>query len=206
MTSAFVALSSVNDRPAGSATKVSFSSQEWCGNVYAQLLFDSGLARLTSHSYFDGEADQQRVLAVPANALAADAILLWARGLAAPVLGPGQRREVALVGSLRTARLAHHLLEVGQGTLARDGAPLRVTVPAGSFEAERRTVQVRGGPTWTVLVETAEPHRIVQWETSDGERAVLLASDRFPYWKMHGEGEETALARLGLNRRPPRTP
>lgn len=39
------------------AVKVSFSSQEWCGNVYAQLnnreKFD-----VVSHSYFENEADQ----------------------------------------------------------------------------------------------------------------------------------------------------
>jgi len=39
------------------ALKISFSSQEWCGQVYAQLnnkeLFD-----ITSHSYFETEADQ----------------------------------------------------------------------------------------------------------------------------------------------------
>ena len=205
MTSAFVALAPVNGLSAGSATKVSFSSQEWCGNVYAQLLFDAAAARLVSHSYFDGEADQQRVLALPANALSADAILLWARGLAAPVLAPGQRREVALVQSLKTARLLHKRLEVSSAMLARDTEPVRVTVPAGAFEGERRTVQIAGGATWTVLVETAEPHRILQWETSDGEKAVLLASDRFEYWKMHGEGQEAELARLGLKPRPRRT-
>ncbi len=38
MTSAFSALTAVNGRPAGSVSKVSFSAQEWCGHVYAQLL------------------------------------------------------------------------------------------------------------------------------------------------------------------------
>ena len=60
LTSTFVALAPVNGRAAGSVTKVSFNSQEWCGGVYSQLLFDSGSARWTSHSYFDGEADQSR--------------------------------------------------------------------------------------------------------------------------------------------------
>jgi hypothetical protein len=206
LTSAFVALSPVNGRPAGSPTKVSFSSQEWCGGAYGQLLFDQGSARLTSHSYFDGEADQQRVLTVPADALAADAILLWARGFAAPTLGPGERREVPLVGSLKTSRLRHQPLELGRGTLARDATPTRLSVPAGSFEVDRKTVQIAGGSTWTIHVESAKPHRVIQWETSDGERAVLLASDRLPYWKMHGEGDESALAKLGLKSRPSRTP
>src|SRR5262245_50861079 len=97
LTSAFVALTPVNGRPSGSPTKVSFSSQEWCGNAFAQLLFDASSARLSLHSYFDGEADQSRVIAAPPDALAGDALLLWARGFTWPLVQPGERREVPLV-------------------------------------------------------------------------------------------------------------
>jgi len=206
MTSAFVALASVNGRPAGSTTKVSFSSQEWCGNVYAQALFDAGSARVTSHSYFDGEADQQRTLDCPPGALAADALPLWGRGFAAPALAPGEKRTVDLFGSLRTARLTHRPLEGGRVTLARAAAATRVTVPAGTFAVERRTAAIEGGLSWTFDVEAAEPHRIVQWESSEGEKAQLLASDRLQYWAMHDPGGEAALAKLGLKPRPMRTP
>lgn len=206
MTSAFVALAPVNGHPAGSATKVSFSSQEWCGGVYGQILFDSGSARLASHSYFDGEADQTSALPTPPDSLDGDALLLWARGFAAPTLASGERRQVPLVKSLRTARLTHRAVDVGKATLAREGSPSRATVPAGTFEVERRIVEIAGGPTWTVSVETAEPHRIIQWETSDGEKASLLSSARLEYWKMHGEKDLPALAKLGLKPRPPRTP
>jgi hypothetical protein len=54
--------------------------------------------------------------------------------------------------------------------------------------------------------EAADPHRIVRWRTSAGESAALLASDRLVYWKLHSEADTGALARLGLTRRPPRTP
>src|SRR3954454_4302597 len=57
MLSTFVALAPVNRRLAATPTKISFSSQEWCGHVYSQLLFGEQKARLTQHSYFDGEAD-----------------------------------------------------------------------------------------------------------------------------------------------------
>ncbi len=206
MTSAFVALESVDGRPAGSLTKVSFSSQEWCGNVYAQLLFDAAAARLTSHSYFDGEADQSRVLPIPAEALSGDAILLWARGLAAPRLAPGERRTVPFLRSLETSRLQHRGVEVLQATLSRDASASRVSVPAGAFDVERRRVEIAGGPTWTIAVEAAAPHRIIAWETTDGQKASLLGSDRLPYWKLNGPGGESALAKLGLTRRSARMP
>ncbi|MEP6769271.1 MAG: hypothetical protein ABJC61_11415 [Acidobacteriota bacterium] len=206
LTSAFVALVPVNGRPAGSTTKVSFSSQEWCGGVYGQMLFDAASARLTAHSYFDGEADQTRAVSAPADALSGDAILLWARGFAAPVLKPGERREIPFVPSIETARLTHRPVETGRVTLTREAAPARVTVPAGTFDVERRVAEIAGGPTWKIDIEAAEPHRIVAWETSEGEKASLLASDRLEYWKLHGEGQESFLARIGLKPRPPRTP
>lgn len=206
MTSAFIALAPVNGRAAGSATKVSFSSQEWCGNVYGQILFDPASARLTSHSYFDGEADQSHSLAVPADALSGDALLLWARGFSPPLLAPGQRREVPLVRSIETARLQHRPVQILRATLSRDAGTSRITVPAGSFEVERRTVAIADGPTWTMCVEAAEPHRIVAWETSEGEKASLLASDRIAYWKHNDPGGQALLAKLGLTPRGERMP
>ena len=206
LTSAFIALTPVNGRPAGSATKVSFSSQEWCGNVYAQLLFDNAAARLTSHSYFDGEADQSRSIGIPPDALSGDAVLLWARGLAAPLLRPGEKREVPFVRSIETARLQHRPIELLRATLSRESQTSRVTVPAGSFDVERSAVEISGEAVWRIAVEAAEPHRIVQWETSEGEKAALLGSDRLEYWKLHGEGQQSYLSRLGLKPRAPRMP
>jgi len=206
LTSTFVALTAVNGRPAGSVTKVSFSSQEWCGNMYGQLLFDAGSARLASHSYFDGEADQARTLQVPDDALSADALLAWARGLAAPAVAPGAHRDVTLVMSLRTSRLLHQPVETLRATLSRDRATEKITVPAGAIEVQKCRVEIASGATWTIFVEAAEPHRIIRWETSDGEKASLLASDRLEYWKMHAEKDQPSLGLLGLKPRPPKTP
>ena len=60
--------------------------------------------------------------------------------------------------------------------------------------------------TRSFYVEQAAPHRIVKWESSTGEHAELLKSDRMKYWQMNAEGYESALSRIGLARRPPRTP
>lgn len=206
MTSAFSALAPVNGRPAGGPTKVSFSAQEWCGNAYAQLLFDDRKARLTAHSYFDGEADRSESLACPDDAVAEDALLLWARGFAFPLVAPGASATRPLVRSLREARLLHQPETVRRATFARESAPVRVTVPAGTIECERATVAVEGGRTWTFWIERAAPRRLVQWECSDGEKAQLLGSDRLPYWTLHDEGGQAYLAKLGLTARGPRMP
>jgi hypothetical protein len=208
MTSSFIALQPVNGRPAGAAAKVSFSAQEWCGHVYHQLLFDAGGIRDESHSYFEGEADAESKLDYPAGGVSEDALLLWARRMAAPALEPGETVEAPLLMSLARARLAHRPLQWSNATFTRSAANAMQTirVPAGSFEADVATVTVPDGTSWSFYIERAAPHRLLKWESSDGQTAELVASDRMKYWALNGPGGEKALERLGLRRRPPLTP
>jgi hypothetical protein len=205
MLSSFVTLAAVNGRPTGSAAKASYSSQEWCGHVYQQLLFDDQSIHSISHSYFDGEADQQKEIDYPPDGVTEDILLLWARGLARPVPIPGETRQVHLLTSLQRARESHTPLSWKPATLSRSRGTLNMTVPAGNFEVEVWSVEIEGGAKKTFYVEKASPHRVIRWESSDGERADLLGSDRLEYWKMNGKGGEEALKKLGLSPRPPRT-
>lgn len=208
MTSAFVALEPVADLPAGAPAKVSFSAQEWCGHVYQQALFEGGGVGLTLHSYFEGEADREERLA-GGPGLSEDALLLWARGLAWPKVAPGETPAVPVLTSLERSRLRHREAAWEEAELSRSAETREVTVPAGSFEVEEARATLRGATgerTWTFWVEKAEPRRIVAWETSEGERAELLGSDRLPYWELNGPGGEEYLERIGLEPRPERRP
>ena len=60
MTSAFLRMA-----PGWPVAKVSFSSQEWCGHVWHQLVPRGGKLAGLFHSYFDGEADGTDDLALP---------------------------------------------------------------------------------------------------------------------------------------------
>jgi hypothetical protein len=205
MLSAFIALAPLNGRAAGSPTKIAFSSQEWCGQVYSQTLFDSVAARLTSHSYFDGEADQQRQLDYPPGGVSEDTLLLWARGMARPAIAPGESRTVPLLMSLVRSRQSHVPMAWASAALTRSAAPSKVTVPAGSFEVETLSAEIAGGATLAISVEKAAPRRIIAWQSSTGERAALLNSARLKYWQLNTPEGERELKKLGLSPRPPRT-
>lgn len=210
MTSAFVALEPVSERagepglPAGGPVKVSFSAQEWCGHVYQQALFRHDRVEQTLHSYFEGEADAESTLPGRPGGLSEDALLLWARGLAHPAVAPGESVTVPLLTGLERARLAHVDARWEEVELARSGATRELTVPAGRFEVAEARAAIRGPDgerSWIFHVEVAPPHRIVAWQTSDGERAELRGSDRLAYWKLNGPGGEEYLERLGLRSR-----
>ncbi len=202
MTSTFVALKPTSGRLAGLPMKVSFSSQEWCGQVYHQLLFDQNKIRSVSHSYFDREADQQSNLPYPPNGISEDVLFHWARGLAMPVVQPGQSVKVPLFRSLTHVRLSHKPLQWTTATFERQ-APEKsqtITVPAGTFEVDLCTVAIENGPTWTFFIEKASSKRIIRWQTSEGQKANLLKSSRLAYWKLNANRFEKELAKLGLKK------
>jgi len=45
-----------------STLKVSTSSQEWCGHTYLQVNHENEAYRVTGHSYFESEADQETII------------------------------------------------------------------------------------------------------------------------------------------------
>lgn len=209
MTSAFVALEPVAGLPAGAPAKVSFSGQEWCGHVYQQALFRQDGVDHVLHSYFEGEADRREKLEAHPGGTSEDALLLWARGLAYPEVAPGTTVTVPALTSLERSRLAHVAVTWDEVELSRAPEAREVTVPAGTFRVReaRATLEGPAGErAWTFLVEEAPPHRIVAWETGDGERAELLGADRMPYWELNGAGGEEHLERFGLRPREPRMP
>ena len=178
--------------------KVSFSSQEWCGHVYHQLLPRGDSVTGWSHSYFDGEADATEKLSMPARGVMEDALPILLRGWAGAYLSPGGSATVPFLPSLLRARLEHRPLAWGRATIALTADTDEVEVPAGRFEVRTWTVTPEDGPQATYQIEAASPHRLVRWATDAGELAELRGSERLAYWKLNGPGGEESLKRLGL--------
>lgn len=196
--------------------KISLSSQEWCGHVYHQIIPQAGTAALgggpparwqsTSHSYFDGEADEQRVLVPPpaAAVVAEDELPLLLRSYAErrEFLAPGEQRSVAFLPSLLRARLQHKPLAFTQAVITRLREPLSQTTPAGEFRVVSYSVKIGSGggdsDGATFHFEAAPPHRLIHYRWDSGEEASLLGSDRLPYWQLHDNGHESLLKKLGL--------
>lgn len=196
LTSAFVPLD--GSAKLGQPTKVTLSVQEWCGSVHEQWVVDPGTARVDRHSYFDGEADQRELVQLPDGAVFADAWPIVVRGLAGDRVAAGQTVEIPWLEPLLTARFAHQPSTFTTARITKSAEPVEVTVPAGTFETWTTEVVVAGGRTSTWWVETAAPHRLVQWQVSDGEKGALTHVIREPYWQLNGRGDEKARAKLGF--------
>ena len=181
--------------------KVSFSSQEWCGHVWHQLLPRSGRIAGTYHSYFDGEADGSEELELPKDGVFEDALPVLLRGWNGVFLKPGESRSVPFLPSLLWSRLNHQHLAWTRARIARAAATRSVTVPAGRFEANSYTVETEDGRVLGFEIEAAPPYRLVRQTGPDGEELALRGSTRLAYWKLNGPGGEKYLEQLGLRPR-----
>jgi hypothetical protein len=189
--------------------KVAFSSQEWCGAVFAQLTRDGAGMRSTWNSYFEAEGDGSAQLAADDEAVFDDDLWWKLRELAQP-FPPGKHR---FYPSLTSVRLAHAPMTAG--TLeAKRGAAEELKVPAGTFKAIRWELSMTWAErkqTRTVWVEDAPARRILAWDgevpsfTGSNEpareRAELTGSFRDTYWQ-HNKVEDDALFdKLGITPR-----
>lgn len=178
--------------------KVSFSSQEWCGHVWHQLVPRGDRLEGVSHSYFDGEADGKEALEQPEDGVLEDALPILLRGLIGEFLPAGEKRTVPLLPSLLHARFSHTALAWTTATISRSDETRSIRVPAGEFEVTTYTVEVKDGRTLTYAIEAASPHRLVQQTGPDGETLTLAGSKRLPYWRLNANGGEQHLMDIGL--------
>lgn len=222
MTSAFAVLEDTPQLSWGDPIKVSFSAQEWCGHRWSQSLWDHRAVRISDHSYFDGEADQELVLdrpfdeSVGVEAGSADLLFLWARGVAGPFIEEGRSLELEMMMPLQDLALGHRSPRFVPVVLSRAVEKEIIEVPAGSFNCVLHTAEFEVSSTaadawsnqgvWKFWVEQSFPHRLVRWEKPSGERGDLVGSKRMAYWELNAASGIQALDELGLAPRASRTP
>jgi hypothetical protein len=173
--------------------KTSFSSQEWCGQVYEEVLFGPTSTTVETKSYFEGET-AKTVLPGPMGS--EDAFWIWARGLVEG--GPGKPpMKTPFLGNSTLRRLRHLSPSPIRSKLAWS-PPKTVTVPAGKVTVRSLSWQRQDQEKCTLDVEVSAPYRVVQWACSDGEIAQLTGTRRIAYWQRAREGDEQLLKDLGL--------
>lgn len=197
MTSVFAGLSGAPVKRPFQPLKVSFTSQEWCGQVYQHVLPRANGVVSQIHSYFEAEGDSQAVLAYPKGTLYyEDELPLLLRELDGDFMASGETRKIDFVPSLWERRKRHQPLAITQGMLTKKTGE--------TFRYQNQNVQVTvwtlesGGMTTTYRIESTHPKKLLAWENSRGEKGELLHMVRKPYWKLNGNQHEKQRRELGL--------
>lgn len=198
MTSVFAGLSGPGVNRPLEPRKISFSSQEWCGQVWHQVLpRPKGLVS-TLHSYFEAEGDAETVLPYPKGPVHyEDEMPLLVRELDGEILKPGESRALHLLPSLWERRKRHVPLAFMSATLAKAGAPEARPTRQGKVVAVKWTLSWEGH-AMAYWVEAAQPRKLLAWDDGKGERGELIRSLRKTYWELNRNRDLPLRKELGL--------
>jgi len=174
------------------ALKVSFSAQEWCGQVYAQLNNRSNF-EIMSHSYFESEADQN--LKLQKTVLENE---LWNKVRIDPKSLPTGKMQI--MPSLEYIRLSHKELKSYDAIVT-----LKEKDSLSSYEIVYPELE----RTLKIDFSTAFPHSIEGWSESFksgfGDKARTMTSTaiknktlKTPYWQQNGNNDLSLRDSLGL--------
>ncbi|MFH1570253.1 MAG: hypothetical protein ABIL09_19835 [Gemmatimonadota bacterium] len=196
MTSTFCAVEPLPDGRALEPVRISLTSQEWCGQVFEEVLLRGGKVRGYLNSYFEKEGRQEYELDRPARFAAEDELLIRIRELAGPIMEEGEQQTLTMMPSLWQLRLAHRPRALEGGILAKGNAQqIEAGGQAWAAVPWRWEIGARQHLAW---VEQAYPHRILAWEDNQGGRGDLVASMRVPYWSLNHNEDAGYRARLGI--------
>jgi hypothetical protein len=164
---------------------MTFSSQEWCGQVFSQLNKRSDGFTLESYSYFEKEGDQR--LTMPVTITEDE---LWTRIRFNPQELP--QGEITILPAMMASRLQHFPMTGQQGT--------------ASFTTEMSTaayrVEFEDSRTLTIFFESEFPYEIKGWEETSGgmtTRARRKKLLKLPYWQLNKNKDQIWRDSLDLN-------
>ena len=176
--------------------RISFSAQEWCGQVFDEALFRDGQIDGRISSYFASEGRGAYQLTQPENFASEDNLLIRIRELQGPFMALGEVRELAVLPSFWQLRQAHQPHATVGGRIHKV-AEEPIETATGALVSVRWDLHI-GQRQRTLWTERAYPHRILRWEDGAGGRGELMRTIRVPYWQLQAHADEVYRRELGI--------
>ena len=167
------------DRASGAVVKVSLSSNDSCGNAFKEGWLEGGFLRLLFHTYWDGEADGERRVPLPAGGIFADELPMKLRCLRR--FDPAEYR-VKILPSIIGSKV---------GSPAFADATIRVLAPAADGTIRIEVAGAAGVDRFAF--EKSSPHVLRSWKRADGSALELRKTMRLDYWNHGRPGDEKLL-------------
>ena len=175
------------------ALKVSFSAQEWCGQVYAQLNNKNNY-EITSHSYFESEGDQD--FSLDKTTLEDE---IWNKIRINPENLP--TGNLKIIPSFEFIRLSHKEFKAYAAVTSLNVKNDTISTYTISYPELERTLEIDFTTTF--------PHSIIGWtETSKsgfGQEAKLMTTTAVkiktiitPYWQQNKNSDLFLRDSLGI--------
>jgi hypothetical protein len=175
------------DRTTMALVKLSFTSNEWCGNSYKEYRRRDGRGSLAVHTYWDNQGEATYDIPVGPDVVFQDALPLWIRSLPQ---GAGATRALRLLPTQIESKGSRP--EAMSATL-RAAREEPVEVPAGTYRALRWELAAEDGRKEVYWTARDDPHVLLAWDRSDGGAYRLKWTQRLAYWTLNHPGDETYL-------------
>ena len=176
------------ERSSGRAIKETASHTDGCGITFVRVGPVNGTMTQQAHSYWQGEADRETRIEIPAAGLVfEDALPVWLRRWAGSGGFPAELEVWMLPGQLG-ARAPIAAARPVRAVIRRAAGDTLVT-PAGRFPTVRFSIQSPDGHSRYWLA-AADPHLLVRVERPSGAWLELHHSVRIDYWNHTRNGDE----------------
>jgi hypothetical protein len=170
------------------AIKVSFSSQEWCGNTFVQLNNRTNFD-IDFHSYFEGDADRKQTL--KKNILENE---LWNQLRISPENLPVG--NIDIIPSFEFLALHHKKIKAykAEASLIKEG---KYKVYAIKYAALKRTLSIKITAAFPYMIESWEEKLIKKGQTLS-TKAKKIKTIQSAYWQKNGVANVKERKELGL--------
>jgi len=197
MTSVFSSVDEKKDIPLMSALKVSFTSQEWCGNVFEILKRTQKAYQGNLYSYFEKDGETSFEFPITGRTEPEDNLWILVRELKGPLLKNGGSMTFFMMPSSWNRRKNHVKPAMHEVTLTKELSG-RIKTDAGNFRTNLFTIRFSDNQL-LIWVENEYPHRIIKWVDRKDSLGILQSTIRTPYWQQHDNSHLKIRKKLKLN-------
>lgn len=166
--------------------KMTFGSQEWCGNSFKEMVNFKGKSSLTFNTYWDGQGNGKFEVNFPEDLVLYDALPVQLRMLK---FKTGLIAKIQMLPTQFSSKISRpNPEEAVISVKSRD----TIQVRAGEFACYRVEVAHSKGVD-RLWFEAQFPHRLLLWEAFSGNRFELIESKNLAYWQLNKPGDEKYL-------------
>jgi hypothetical protein len=166
--------------------KMTFGSQEWCGNSFKEIVNFRGKSFINFITYWDNQGSGMKALELEDGLPLYDALPIMLRALK---MKPGEKFRFPMLPGQISSKLTSFKPE--NANLAYLGKS-QVEIPAGEFSANNFSVSHSKGEDLFWFAEDF-PHVMLKWKRHDGTQYLLRKTFRLDYWNKTGPGDEKHL-------------
>jgi len=166
--------------------KMTFGSQEWCGQTFKELVNFQGKNSYHFNTYWDGQGRDSYDVSFPQEIFLYDALPVHLRMLN---IVKGETLEIPLLPSQISSQVQKPKLSTATVNVIYSKG---ISVPAGSFSCDVIEVTHPGG-TDQLWFESDFPRRMIRWNTFNKDTYELLDSKNLAYWELNKPGDEKYL-------------